>query len=658
MAAYLELQVTLNGRLCLQLDADDLLSSHVEKYLQMIYRGDGGNAGKSIQSIDDSYCASKRPLPIPSVPPEPKLGINQLYVPIGMHRWTKVHVAVDQKTFESVIRQQAGALPSVLKINNFQINLWVIGECRISTGIASEDDSVWILTLADSRYWAQFAPAPAFTEGLDSWSELFTELKAAFGAKPHTLDISTNYSHAFDVSAGIGQPDMRYLNRPGESLALIYDIARWSYHLQIFAPTNIDFSFSALSQTLNAGSKTQPSANTQTTIQNILHFNKYFGDEIRKEYGPHVVENGGTLAIAAARRALHCSEHADLANDVDGTPSNHAFLTSLATYYGGLNPAVIRGNFSADQATSYDTSVSDIIVDFSRVSPGVIHCQSMAPHELYIGQIFVVENQREESCKNDDFVWVKNVDESETDAPPYGIVQPIGALLDGSDPVEINGSPVIRVKKWDGNYLGPFLWIKDSAVPFDEIGKAQLPNGLTKFLYKSGITPTNEMCLGPELGQWWVKRGTHAIRSVGPYNSVSLVGIGIPAVPQGFFFKAPSGGIPGRAANLLGGASCTVFSTGATSLTLSSTGIIQTVKNWSTTAACVNGDRYGFAMYWQGSWWVVAEDCGNTSTGGVGTGFSLLAGTPVENPIGTPQSGLSTISSTGLVPAWLADLGV
>jgi hypothetical protein len=73
--------------------------------------------------------------------------------------------------------------------------------------------------------------------------------------------------------------------------------------------------------------------------------------------------------------------------------------------------------------------------------------------------------------------------------------------------------------------------------------------------------------------------------------------------------KAPSGGIPGRVGTLLGGVICDVWKEAATTQQIEDSGQDIKVMNWTTSAVCVNGDRYGIAAWINGGWYVIAEDC-------------------------------------------------
>lgn len=86
-----------------------------------------------------------------------------------------------------------------------------------------------------------------------------------------------------------------------------------------------------------------------------------------------------------------------------------------------------------------------------------------------------------------------------------------------------------------------------------------------------------------------------------------------PAASGQVLIKAPSGGIPKRVGTLLGSASCDIYGA-TTSGVISDTGENITVWNWGTTAACSNGDRYGWAEYRSPLWYVVSEDCGDEGT--------------------------------------------
>ena len=73
--------------------------------------------------------------------------------------------------------------------------------------------------------------------------------------------------------------------------------------------------------------------------------------------------------------------------------------------------------------------------------------------------------------------------------------------------------------------------------------------------------------------------------------------------------KAPSGGIPGRVGTLLGGVICDVWKESYTTQQIEDSDTDIKVMNWTTSAVCANGDRFGIAAWINGGWYVIAEDC-------------------------------------------------
>jgi hypothetical protein len=103
--------------------------------------------------------------------------------------------------------------------------------------------------------------------------------------------------------------------------------------------------------------------------------------------------------------------------------------------------------------------------------------------------------------------------------------------------------------------------------------------------------------------------------------------------------KAPSGGIPGRVGTLLGGVICDVWKEAATTQQIEDSGQDIKVMNWTTSAVCVNGDRYGIAAWINGGWYVIAEDCndeGTTLEPGAGSGTGGGVVNPIEPQMLTP----------------------
>jgi hypothetical protein len=113
--------------------------------------------------------------------------------------------------------------------------------------------------------------------------------------------------------------------------------------------------------------------------------------------------------------------------------------------------------------------------------------------------------------------------------------------------------------------------------------------------------------------------------------------------------KAPEGGIPGRVGTLLGGVICDVWSEASVTQQIQDSGNDIKVYNWTTSAACVNGDRFGIAGWVNGGWYIIAEDCndeGSTVEPGTGSGSGSTVGDAIDTSTLTP---LVTIGVGGSV---------
>lgn len=119
--------------------------------------------------------------------------------------------------------------------------------------------------------------------------------------------------------------------------------------------------------------------------------------------------------------------------------------------------------------------------------------------------------------------------------------------------------------------------------------------------------------------------------------------------------KAPSGGIPGRVGTILGSATCDVWTENATTDQIKDSTLDITVYNWTTSAVCANGDRYGLAGWCNGAWYIIAEDCndeGTTTQPGTGGSTFNTVTDAVDTSTLTPASMVGesreiTFSGTG-----------
>lgn len=105
--------------------------------------------------------------------------------------------------------------------------------------------------------------------------------------------------------------------------------------------------------------------------------------------------------------------------------------------------------------------------------------------------------------------------------------------------------------------------------------------------------------------------------------------------------KAPSGGIPGRVGTLLGKATCDVWREDTNTDQIKDSTLDITVYNWTTSAACTKGDRYGLAGWCNGAWYIIAEDCNDTGSAtqpGTGGGTFNTVADAIDTSTITPAS--------------------
>lgn len=121
--------------------------------------------------------------------------------------------------------------------------------------------------------------------------------------------------------------------------------------------------------------------------------------------------------------------------------------------------------------------------------------------------------------------------------------------------------------------------------------------------------------------------------------------------------KAPEGGIPGRVGTLLGGVICDVWSEASVTQQIQDSGNDIKVYNWTTSAVCANGDRFGIAGWVNGGWYIISEDCndeGSTVQPGVGSSTPVNPADAIDTgtltPIVTIGVGGSVSYTSGATP--------
>ena len=158
----------------------------------------------------------------------------------------------------------------------------------------------------------------------------------------------------------------------------------------------------------------------------------------------------------------------------------------------------------------------------------------------------------------------------------------------------------------------------------------------------TGSLSAGDRC-SPKVNDWVVEEdsgGLFAVVGVVDSNrSLALVFLDQIAAGGMKLIKSPSGGIPGRVGTLLGGVICDVWTEAATNQQIQDSGDQIKVMNWTTSAACANGDRYGIAAWCNGGWYIIAEDCNDEGT----------VITPASGSVSSPP--LTDATETTIYPA-------
>ena len=226
--------------------------------------------------------------------------------------------------------------------------------------------------------------------------------------------------------------------------------------------------------------------------------------------------------------------------------------------------------------------------------------------------------------------------------PAYGIVRVQGT-------VAIGGREVLKVRKpgvADGGPGSTFMANSGVSVEAGKYGVLQ-SGDLVKVVYDSGDSPS--------IRSWYGIDGFKArsYPSGKPYfqvliedvadatNKIALARL-LPFAT--LMIQASAGGIPGRVGSLMGSANCTIITRNTSNDQLAASTLSVKVYNWSTSAACATGDRYGLASQIDGKWHIVAEDC-NDEGSAVQPGTGRSSGGNVSDAIDTGT--ISPAVSTG-----------
>lgn len=207
----------------------------------------------------------------------------------------------------------------------------------------------------------------------------------------------------------------------------------------------------------------------------------------------------------------------------------------------------------------------------------------------------------------DSYTWFPYRNDSGETVPPFSIMAVSGVIDSASRATLTCEKPDSESTMYVSN--GPF------AVANGSYGDCCItPHRIVNF---TGTLSAGQRC-NPKSNDWVVQEDSSGIFAViGIVDSArSLALIYFDQIASGGLklIKAPSGGIPGRVGTLLGGEICDVWTEAATTQQIQDGGDNIKVYNWTTSAVCANGDRYGIAAWCNGAWYIISEDCNDGGT--------------------------------------------
>jgi hypothetical protein len=190
---------------------------------------------------------------------------------------------------------------------------------------------------------------------------------------------------------------------------------------------------------------------------------------------------------------------------------------------------------------------------------------------------------------------------------------------------EVPAFSVVAVTAGTGDYRMGFTVAKPTGTDnaYAGTGKSAGTAGLLTMgedliVRYTGTIAEGDRCR-PKPGDWVMEKNSNGgYVCIGLHEKDSLqVGVFRQDIQKGglLMFKAPSGGIPGRAGATMGKATCDIVETDSAGQ-LTTTASTSVIYNWARFPACKNGDRYGVAGLVNSVWIVIAEDCtddGSTS---------------------------------------------
>jgi hypothetical protein len=210
------------------------------------------------------------------------------------------------------------------------------------------------------------------------------------------------------------------------------------------------------------------------------------------------------------------------------------------------------------------------------------------------------------------------VNKSSETIPPHGVIRINGYTVSDGGRILVNA-----IKP--ASSLGRFLVNGPVEVEAGKVGLA-LNTSPAIVAYESGFTLSAGNSYG--IDGWKINVFPTAkplvnVNVLADYDATKKYCVAEIRPMQSILIKAPAGGIPGRVGSLVGAAICDLVYLETSNQQLGTSTVQSKIYNWSTSAACSTGDRYGVASRIDNLFLIVAEDCndeGSTVSPGTGSG--------------------------------------
>jgi hypothetical protein len=306
----------------------------------------------------------------------PALALGQWFYPVGMSRWSEVHLIVTETNYSQILAaafdQDGNPVANTLSWtqNGIEIatQMYVL-DIRPIARMASQPP-VWVLSLVDERYYFNFTPLTLTIGNTTQWSDLVTDITTA-------LDITATQD---TIPAAYLQPEPDSdLQASSENAAILADTVaanvgvRWvrelsgTYYLQNVTTANGFVVLNKQTVWAAGGDALQDSVLTNAVLpgsvkvsfpkwfnggfvnpqRNHIPYCKNTGDEYTVTIGLNTVSGFTDFKGSIAVKIFHDTGRAVFASLLDTSPTNVGQLNDLAAqialdYYGGLPMALTK----------------------------------------------------------------------------------------------------------------------------------------------------------------------------------------------------------------------------------------------------------------------------------------------------------------------------